>query len=61
MGFRLRITKLAFVMMAGLLGVLPREKSLVVEVDGENRRARALYEKFGFRENRRQDYFVRGL
>lgn len=48
-------------LMAGLLGVLPREKSLVVEVDGENRRARALYERFGFRENRRQDYFVRGL
>ena len=48
-------------LMAGLLGVLPREKSLVVEVDGENRRARALYEKFGFRENRRQDYFVCGL
>lgn len=48
-------------LMAGLLAVLPRNRALVVEVDDGNRPARALYEAFGFRETRRQDYFVRGL
>lgn len=47
--------------MAALLAVLPRDKVLVVEVDSENLPARALYEAFGFRESRRQDYFARGL
>ena len=45
-------------LMAALLAVLPRDKTLVVEVDGGNRPARALYEGFGFRERRRQDYFA---
>ena len=45
-------------LMAALLAVLPRDKALVVEVDGGNRPARALYEGFGFRERRRQDYFA---
>ena len=48
-------------LMAALLGVLPREKNLVVEVEEENCRARALYQGFGFKESRRQDYFVRDL
>lgn len=48
-------------LMAGLLAVLPRDRALVVEVDGGNRPARALYAAFGFRETRRQDYFARGL
>lgn len=48
-------------LMAGLLAVLPRDRALVVEVDSGNRPARALYESFGFRETRRQDYFARGL
>ncbi len=48
-------------LMAGLLAVLPRDRALVVEVDSENRPARALYESFGFRETRRQDYFARSL
>ena len=48
-------------LMAGLLAVLPRDRALVVEADSGNRPARALYGAFGFRETRRQDYFVRGL
>lgn len=48
-------------LMASLLAVLPRGRALVVEVDSGNRPARALYESFGFRETRRQDYFARGL
>ena len=48
-------------LMAGLLAVLPRDRALVVEVDGGNLPARALYATFGFKETRRQDYFVRGL
>lgn len=48
-------------LMAGLLAVLPRDRTLVVEVDSGNLPARALYAAFGFRETRRQDYFVRGL
>ncbi|WP_130851076.1 GNAT family N-acetyltransferase [Intestinimonas timonensis] len=48
-------------LMAGLLGVLPRDRTLVVEVDSGNLPARALYAAFGFRETRRQDYFARGL
>ena len=48
-------------LMAGLLAVLPRDRALVVEVDSRNRPARALYAAYGFRETRRQDYFVRGL
>ena len=48
-------------LMAGLLGVLPRDRALVVEVDSGNLPARALYAAFGFRETRRQDYFARGL
>ncbi len=48
-------------LMAGLLAVLPRDRALVVEVDSRNRPARALYAAFGFKETRRQDYFVRGL
>ena len=48
-------------LMAGLLAILPRDRALVVEVDSRNRPARALYAAFGFRETRRQDYFVRGL
>lgn len=48
-------------LMAGLLAVLPRDRVLVVEVDSKNRPARALYEGFGFKACRRQDYFARGL
>lgn len=48
-------------LMAALLAVLPRDRALVVEVDSGNLPARALYEAFGFRETRRQDYFARGL
>ena len=48
-------------LMAGLLAVLPRDRALVVEVDSGNLPARALYAAFGFKETRRQDYFVRGL
>lgn len=48
-------------LMAGLLAVLPRDRVLVVEVDGGNRPARELYKAFGLRETRRQDYFARGL
>lgn len=47
-------------LMAGLLAVLPRDRGLVVEVDSGNLPARALYTAFGFKETRRQDYFVRG-
>lgn len=48
-------------LMAGLLAVLPRDRTLVVEVDSRNRSVLALYAAFGFRETRRQDYFARGL
>lgn len=48
-------------LMAGLLAILPRDRALVVEVDSGNLPARALYAAFGFKETRRQDYFVRGL